>query len=80
MIENLLIVRKCLVHGEGALSIHEKRAIGADPWLVRCGDQQATQRACWSVVQQCLHDDLQQHLVKLGVGQLAALDQLYDEQ
>lgn len=63
MIEKLLIVRKYLTEGE--MDVRGKIAIGADPWLRKNWDPQAVDRACWSIIHECLRDEFKQELVDL---------------
>ncbi|MCA8082727.1 hypothetical protein [Burkholderia cenocepacia] len=74
-------VRKVLLDGSDAdVTIRERVAVGADPWLsCRNWSEQALRQACWHTVLRYLPDDVQQHFVELGLAESAVLGQLRDQ-
>ncbi|MCR1769046.1 hypothetical protein B7760_02038 [Burkholderia glumae] len=78
----LAAVRKVLIHGNAdGVTLHERVAVGADPWLAhRNWEEQSVREACWLTVVRFLPDDLQQHLVELGLVEFSLAGELVDEQ
>ncbi|ESS38037.1 hypothetical protein P355_0163 [Burkholderia cenocepacia KC-01] len=72
MLRELLIARKCVIDGPAALTIRERIAVGADPWIDASGD--AVRRASWRVIERALRDDLQEHFVERIDGDRAIVD------
>lgn len=72
MSRELLIARKCVVDGPGALTIRERIVIGADPWIDAGHD--AVRRASWRVIERSLRDELQEHVVEGVDGNCAIVD------
>ncbi len=72
MSHELMIARKCVVDGPGALTIRERIAIGADPWID--ADDDAVRRASWRVIEHSLRDELQEHVVESVDGKCAIVD------
>ncbi|WP_154817428.1 hypothetical protein [Burkholderia cenocepacia] len=73
MLHELLIARKCVIDGPAALTIRERIAIGADPWID--ADDDAVRRASWRVIERALRDELQEHVVEGIDGNRAIVDE-----